>query len=48
MNNAIYNEQNEIVGFTTDIKAGVVYKDENEVVCEFRNPVTGEILHVIF
>lgn len=48
MNNTIYNEQNEIVGFTTDIRASVVSEDENGIVCEFRNPMTDEVLHVIF
>lgn len=46
MNTPIYNEQNEIVGFTTDIEANVVSENENGVVCEFRNPMTGEVLHV--
>ncbi|WP_337914363.1 hypothetical protein [Vibrio cholerae] len=47
MTNAIYNEQNEIIGFTTDIKAKVVSEDEDGVVCEFHNPMTGEVLRTI-
>lgn len=46
MNNAIYNEQNEIIGFTTDINTKVILEDENGVVCEFRNPMNGDVIHV--